>query len=282
MNSTFIGYILFGIAAYILLIIGQDTATVEALQKGYVPDSMIHYIHIPGVIFVILGVSSSMLISYNFRELTGAARALYFVYIKNKINFSVYLDTIKDIAQYSNTHDIESLEEYANQIKYPFLRDGVLMLVNGYKKEEVKEILDSRIENEAQRELTDVNIFRAAARYSPGYGMLGTTVGLIQMFSTKIDAAAGFGPILQALAVAFTTTLYGLLLSNFIFAPFADKIEKRTEEEALLKTMIIEGLCLIRDKKHPIFIQDKLGSYVPQSRALSVPAVAQLSTEGGG
>jgi chemotaxis protein MotA len=73
-----------------------------------------------------------------------------------------------------------------------------------------------------------------------------------------------------------------LLLSNFIFAPFADKIEKRTEEEALLKTMIIEGLCLIRDKKHPIFIQDKLGSYVPQSRALSVPAVAQLSTEGGG
>lgn len=282
MNSTFIGYILFGIAAYILLIIGQDTATVEALQKGYVPDSMIHYIHIPGIIFVILGVSSSMLISYNFRELTGAARALYFVYIKNRINFSVYLDTIKDIAQYSNTHDIESLEEYANQIKYPFLRDGVLMLVNGYKKEEVKEILDSRIENEAQRELTDVNIFRAAARYSPGYGMLGTTVGLIQMFSTKIDAAAGFGPILQALAVAFTTTLYGLLLSNFIFAPFADKIEKRTEEEALLKTMIIEGLCLIRDKKHPIFIQDKLGSYVPQSRALSVPAVAQLSTEGGG
>lgn len=282
MNSTFIGYILFGIAAYILLIIGQDTATVEALQKGYVPESMIHYIHIPGIIFVILGVSSSMLISYNFRELTGAARALYFVYIKNRINFSVYLDTIKDIAQYSNTHDIESLEEYANQIKYPFLRDGVLMLVNGYKKEEVKEILDSRIENEAQRELTDVNIFRAAARYSPGYGMLGTTVGLIQMFSTKIDAAAGFGPILQALAVAFTTTLYGLLLSNFIFAPFADKIEKRTEEEALLKTMIIEGLCLIRDKKHPIFIQDKLGSYIPQSRALSVPAVAQLSTEGGG
>jgi chemotaxis protein MotA len=282
MNSTFIGYILFGIAAYVLLIIGADTATVEALQKGYVPESMIHYVHIPGIIFVVLGVCSSMLISYNFRELIGAARALYFVYIKNRINFSIYLDTIKDIAQYSNTHDIESLEGYANQIKYPFLRDGVLMLVNGYKKEEVKEILDSRIENEAQRELTDVNIFRAAARYSPGYGMLGTTVGLIQMFSTKIDAAAGFGPILQALAVAFTTTLYGLLLSNFIFAPFADKIEKRTDEEALLKTMIIEGLCLILDKKHPIFIQDKLGSYVPQSRALSVPAVAQLSTESGG
>lgn len=282
MNSTFIGYVLFAIAAYVLLIIGAQPDTVEALQKGYVPDSLIHYVHIPGVIFVFLGVSSSMLISYNFRELFGATRSLYFVYIRNKINFAVYLDTIKDIAQYSNTHDIESLEEYANQIKYPFLRDGVLMLVNGYKKEEVKEILDARIVNEAERELTDVSIFRAAARYSPGYGMLGTTVGLIQMFSTKIDAAAGFGPILQALAVAFTTTLYGLFLSNFVFAPFADKIEKRTDEESLLKNMIVEGLCLIVDKRHPIFIQDKLGSYVPSSRALSVPAVSQLSTESGG
>jgi len=129
MNSTFIGYVLFAIAAYVLLIIGVQSDTVDALQKGYVPDSLIHYIHIPGIIFVFLGVSSSMLISYNFRELFGSVRALYFVYIRNKINFSLYLDAIKDIAQYSNTHDIESLEDYANQIKYPFLRDGVLMLV---------------------------------------------------------------------------------------------------------------------------------------------------------
>lgn len=42
--------------------------------------------------------------------------------------------------------------------------------------------------------------------------MLGTTIGLIQMFSAKIDAAGGFGPILNGLAVAFTTTLYGLFL----------------------------------------------------------------------
>jgi len=212
MNSTFIGYVLFAAAAYVLLILGAQPDTVKALQQN-VPESLTHYIHIPGVIFVFLGVSSSMLISYNFRELFGAVRSLYFVYIKNKINFSVYLDTIKDIAQYANTHDIESLEEYANQIKYPFLRDGVLMLVNGYKREEIKEILEARIENEAQRESTDVNIFKAAARYSPGYGMLGTTVGLIQMFSTNIDAAAGFGPILQALLLQrlFTDCFYPIL-----------------------------------------------------------------------
>jgi len=167
MNSTFIGYVLFAIAAYVLLIVGVQSETVDALQKGYVPDSLIHYVHIPGIVFVFLGVSSSMLISYNFRELFGLSRPIFCVH-KNKINFSLYLDAIKDIAQYSNTHDIESLEDYANQIKYPFLRDGVLMLVNGYKKEEIKEILDSRIDNEAQRESTDVNIFEPLLATHPG------------------------------------------------------------------------------------------------------------------
>ncbi|MDE3059197.1 MAG: MotA/TolQ/ExbB proton channel family protein, partial [Bacteroidota bacterium] len=120
----------------------------------------------------------------------------------------------------------------------------------------------------------------SAATYSPGYGMLGTTVGLIQMFSTKMDAAVGFGPILTGLAVAFTTTLYGLFLANFIFQPFSDKIERRTEMEVLLKTMIMDGLCLISEKKHPIYIQDKLATYIRQSRTLGVPKVAQLSVEG--
>ena len=40
MNSTFIGYVLFAIAAYVLLIIGVQSDTVDALQKGYVPDSL--------------------------------------------------------------------------------------------------------------------------------------------------------------------------------------------------------------------------------------------------
>jgi chemotaxis protein MotA len=280
MNSTVLGYILFVIAAYVLLILGTDVTTVEALQKQFVPDNLTHYIHLPGVVFVFLGVTASVLISYNFSEIWKAARSLYLVYFRNKINFNWYLDAITNIAQYTNTHDVESLEEYANQIKYPFMRDGLLMLVNGYKKEEIRDVLQVRIENESFHDQIEDDVFRSAAAYSPGYGMLGTTVGLIQMFSTKIDAAAGFAPILTGLAVAFTTTLYGLFLSNFVFQPFSDKIERRTEVEVLLKTMIMDGLCLISEKKHPIYIQDKLATYIHQSRTLGVPKIAQLSVEG--
>mgnify|MGYP001567445271 CR=1 FL=1 len=279
MNSSLLGYVLFFIAAYVLLVLGADVTLVESIQSRYVARSLVHYVHVPGLVFVVLGVLASTLISYQFKEIGKAIRSLYFVYFHNKIDFQHYIDSIVDIAKYLQTHDIESLEEYANQLSYPFLREGLLLLVNGYKKEDVHEILGAKLENETHREQIDDDVFRSMAGYSPGFGMLGTTVGLIQMFSAKIDAASGFGPILAGLAVAFTTTLYGLILSNFIFQPFADKVERRTEDEMILKTMLIDGLLLVQEKRHPIYIQDKLSTYVPHSRSLKTGKVVTLGAQ---
>lgn len=274
MNSTFIGYILFGIAAYFLLIFGapENEPAIKAMQHTFFSPTVERYIHIPGFLFVSTGVLASILISYTFKDVWRAFRSLSFIFFRNKVAFSNYIATLKSIAEYTQTRDIETLEEFATNIKYPFMRDGLLMLVNGYKKEDMQEILNARVENEMHREEVDDDVWRAAARYSPGYGMLGTTVGLIQMFSSNIDAAKGFGPIIAAMSVAFTTTLYGLLYSNFVFQPIADKIERRNTEDALLKTMIIDGLGMIKDKKRPAYIEEKLASYVPHARSLTTTA----------
>jgi chemotaxis protein MotA len=276
MNSTFVGYVLFVIAAYVLTILGGNDVLVKELQEQYVPVAIEKYVHIPGLIFVLLGVFASTIISYNFKEVFRAHRSLFFVYFKNKLDFSHYIDKIVEIAQYTQSHDIESLEEYANNINYPFLREGLLLLVNGYKTQDVQEILEARMDNEGSREEIDDDVFRAASAYAPGYGMIGTTVGLIQMFSVKMSGVKDFGPILAGLAIAFTTTLYGLVLANFIFKPFSDKIERRNQEELLLKHMMMQGLLLISQKKHPVYIKDKLTSYIPQSRRLTVAKLASV------
>ncbi len=277
MVSTLIGYVIFLISLYFLIIIGGSYESTEELQH-YVPAILKTYVHIPGLIWCTLGPVASLFISFSIGQIVRALKTLYFVFVGNKIDFTIYIDAIKDIAQYTQSHDIESLEEYANQIKYPIMRDGLLLLVNGYSKEDLQDTLESRIQNEMARDNQDVDFFKEAEGFAPGYGMLGTTVGLIQMFSTPIDAAKGFTPILNAMAVAFTTTLYGLLYNNFLFGPMHDRIKKRTDEEVMLKAMIVEGLVLIREKKHPIFIQDKLISYVPGTRMLSVPKMEQVPT----
>ena len=276
MNSTIVGYFLFGVAAYFLIIFGADPGTVEHYQQMF-PRIVGIFVHLPGFLFVTIGILSSILISYSFREFFSAFRSLFIVFIQNKINFTNYIQIMKSIAEYVQTGDVETLEDYANSIKYPFLKDGLLMVVNGYKKEALEEILKARIENESEREEVDDDVFRALARYSPGYGMLGTTIGLIQMFTQNVDPAAGFGGIIAAMGVAFTTTLYGLIYSNFIFQPFADRVERRNAEDVILKEMILDGLIMIAEKKRPSLVEEKLTTYNPRSRPIYIPKLQAVT-----
>jgi chemotaxis protein MotA len=268
-NSTYIGYIFFVLAAYILLVFGADEHAVKAFQSLYFSDTVGRYIHLPGFLFVSLGVLSSILISHNFREFIRSHHALYQVFFRNKIDYAYHIGVLRTVSEYTQTKDIETLEEYANGISNPFLKDGLVMLVNGYKVEDIKEILELRLQTEMMREEIDDDLWRSAASYSPGYGMLGTTVGLIQMFSQKIDAATGFNGIINSMSIAFTTTLYGLLYSNFIFQPIAEKINKINTENIILKGMIIDGIVMIHGKKRTQFLEEKLMNYIPTNRSMT-------------
>ena len=64
-----------------------------------------------------------------------------------------------------------------------------------------------------------------------------------------------FLPLLLACLVSY---IFGAL-------PFAEKITSRNKENTVCGELIIEGLCLIHQKKHPIVIRDMLNSYIPPS-----------------
>ena len=72
-----------------------------------------------------------------------------------------------------------------------------------------------------------------------------------------------------SMAVALVTTFYGILLANLIFNPMAEKIERRTEDEILLRSMIIEGVIMLHDRKHPYLVEEKLNSFLPPRRWVS-------------
>jgi len=79
------------------------------------------------------------------------------------------------------------------------------------------------------------------------------------------------------MAVALTTTLYGILLSNLIFLPIAVKVEKRIEERVLLMCVIRDGVLFIKDKAPAPIVYDKLKAYLPPRRWASIgirPSVA--------
>ena len=71
------------------------------------------------------------------------------------------------------------------------------------------------------------DVWRAAAEAAPSMGMIGTIIGLVQMFSA-MDDPAKIGP---AMAVAMLTTLYGVFLSAGVAGPIAGRLERLSETE---------------------------------------------------
>ena len=60
---------------------------------------------------------------------------------------------------------------------------------------------------------------------------------------------------------------YGSLFSSLIFNPFAEKLQLRNRENRQASELMIAGLLLIWQKKHPLDVSDMLTSYIePKDR----------------
>jgi chemotaxis protein MotA len=143
---------------------------------------------------------------------------------------------------------------------------GCQYVADGYKKEDIRDILENMEEYRAIREGQQANVMKTLGVYTPAFGMVGTLIGLVFMLGGMalppepgVDPAAKLG---GSMAVALITTLYGALFSNFIFLPFADKLKGKSEGKKVESAMILEGVMLIFDKTHPMLVRDKLNAFL--------------------
>jgi chemotaxis protein MotA len=82
-------------------------------------------------------------------------------------------------------------------------------------------------------------VWRAAADAAPAMGMIGTVIGLIRMFAA-MDDPAQIGP---GMALALTTTLYGIIAANLIAGPVAARLERLSEAEIAWQRRATERLA---------------------------------------
>jgi chemotaxis protein MotA len=146
------------------------------------------------------------------------------------------------------------------QVDDPFLAQGVRYIADGYDAEFIR----GALERDRDMFLTHLDegqkIYRSVGDAAPAWGMVGTLIGMVNMFANMEDPSK-LGPFM---AVALLATLYGALLGNLICLPIADKLHVKLEEEEISRTLIIDGILQIRDAKSPAVVKEMLLSYLPQ------------------
>ncbi|EHJ49617.1 MotA/TolQ/ExbB proton channel [Solidesulfovibrio carbinoliphilus subsp. oakridgensis] len=230
-------------------------------------DSAGVFINFPGLAIVLGGTLASTFICFPLKEVMRVFNTFLIALKREELPTDNYIEEIVEIARHASTRGTIHLEKALPGIENEFLQSAIQMLVDGYSREEIQEILDTRIEQTYQQELSSAGIYRTMAKLAPAYGMIGTLIGLIGMMQSM---SVGLGNLGAHMAVALTTTLYGILLANLILLPIAIKVEKRIEERIILMCVIRDGTLFIKDKTPAAIVLDKLKAYLPTRRWSSI------------
>jgi chemotaxis protein MotA len=105
----------------------------------------------------------------------------------------------------------------------------------------IKALQDTHEDHRARRmEVSHraVMVLVNAAELSPVFGLVGTLVALGRLSST----VASTGNFAAAIGMAVTTTFYGLVAANFLFAPLAAMISRRAQAEDRAREGLIAWL----------------------------------------
>ena len=212
----------------------------------------------PSVLIVLGGTIASTVVAYPANALKSVGGALKTAFQRKKADLYAEIELILEIANTARREGLLALENSLSKINDPFLKKGIMLVVDGTDPEFVKSVMESEIYFVQERHSQGQSVIDSMASYAPAYGMIGTLIGLINMLKNLSNSDA-LGP---SMAVALITTFYGVVLANLVFNPISKKLKVMTSQEALRKELLLEGLLSIQAGENPRVIQKRLYSFL--------------------
>ncbi|MCL2773426.1 MAG: flagellar motor protein [Oscillospiraceae bacterium] len=180
---------------------------------------------------------------------------------------------LTELAQKARKDGVLALEpEAENKSLDKFIRDGLLLVVDGTDAEKLRETMEVQIEQIQARHKANIAIFESAGGYAPTMGIIGTVMGLVHVLG-NLDDPNSLGP---KIAVAFLATLYGISTANLLYLPIATKLKAISAAEINEKYMIIEGLASIANIESPTMISTKLTSFIEDKKERAASNIGKL------
>lgn len=218
----------------------------------------------PSILCVVGGTIASTMISFPLPALANAVKAVRLVFMPPSVDPAGAIAEIIKLANLARKEGILALEESASNMEDDFLKKGIMLIVDGTDPELTRSIMETELAYIDNRHGAVKGVWDFIGSVGPAWGMIGTLIGLILMLRT-LDDPGSIGP---KMAVALVTTFYGSVIANFIANPFANKLKTYSDEEALMKEVLIEGMLSIQAGENPRIIEEKLKSFLaPALRA---------------
>ncbi|MCK1654598.1 MotA/TolQ/ExbB proton channel family protein [Bradyrhizobium sp. 149] len=188
----------------------------------------------------------------------GLPLGLKFAFTMSRLSAHDLVDELARIAEIARKQGPVGLEKV--ETDEPFLAKGIRYVADGYDLDFIRDNMERDRDNFLLHLNEGSKIYRAVGDCAPAFGMIGTLIGMVQMFSNMSDPSK-LGPFM---ATALLATLYGALVANLLCLPIADKLHGKLIDEETNRTLIIDGILMIRDSKSPTLVREMLLAYLPE------------------
>jgi chemotaxis protein MotA len=217
------------------------------------------FVDVHAAIVIFGGSFAATLIRFPLSSiLHGIPMGMKYVFTMRRMTQRDLVDEIARLAEIARKTGPLGLEK--EEVPDEFLSTGVRYVADGYDADFIRETM----ERERETFLTHLDegqkIYRAIGDCAPAFGMVGTLIGMVQMFANMTDPSK-LGPFM---AVALLATLYGALVANILCLPIADKLHLKLADEEVNRTLIIDGVMMLRESKSPQIVREMLQAYVPE------------------
>lgn len=218
------------------------------------------FVDVPSILVVIGGTIAVTFVMFPMSTVFGSIKiAMKTLFVKVN-DPSTMINQMVGLAEKARKESIVALEK--ENVPDPYIKKGILLVADGNEEELVRSVMEIEVALMRQRHIQGQGVFKAMGTMAPAFGMIGTLIGLVKMLQNMSDPAA-IGP---AMAVALLTTLYGAIMANLVFLPFAKKLEERSAEESLYMDIAAEGVVSILQGVHPTILKDKLQAFLPPNK----------------
>lgn len=225
--------------------------------------------NLKSALLVLAGTLLSAFIAYPIKTFKDLRKSLMAIFNQDETDNEPLVQELENLALIWRRYGIYELEAASHGVENVFLRKGVELVVDGYNRFEIRNVMEKDYELYFSRKDSQVNILKTLAKLAPVFGFVGTIIGLINVLNKMQDPAQIGG----GMALALLTTLYGILLANFIFLPLSKKLSEHIKAEATVLNVILEGIMDIADQKTSKYISRRLNSY------LDVNSLNHMNTE---
>ena len=218
------------------------------------------YFDVTSILIVLGGSISVSLITNGFKESLKICALFFKVFSTERYSNMTITKELVTLAnnQYFGNINFNNIDKADY---HPFVMDGIRLLHNKFDQDKIRNIMVNQVRQRAGNHAKMIERIETLAKYPPAFGMMGTIIGLVAVLKqiNSPDSVSSIGP---SMAVALVTTLYGILISNYILLPIADNLIARSDLDIKIRQLVAEAIILMSEKNDPIYIREFLLSFM--------------------